>query len=332
MPRPSACIALLALAIAALPAIAEDRIVENVRGYTWTAHGLERFAALRISPQGRVVATGEADAIGQGDELTRTDGNGATLLPGLIDAHGHVLELGRAALQVDLTGASCLDDALRRVAEFSARHPDDPWALGRGWNQELWPSREFPQAGDLDAVVADRPVFLTRVDGHAGWSNSRAMHLAGIDAQTAAPDGGAILRRADGQPSGVFVDAAMGLIESEIPQPTAAQDKAALLSALERLASVGLTGVHDAGVSAATADLYRGLADEGRLELRVYAMLSGAGENLRAFDEPLIDYGHGRLTVRSVKLYADGALGSRGAALLAPYSDAPDSRGLLFHD
>ncbi|MGH8495654.1 MAG: amidohydrolase, partial [Gammaproteobacteria bacterium] len=320
------------LAIAALPAIAVDRIVENVRGYTWTAHGLERFAALRISQQGRVVATGEADAIGQGDELTRVDGKSVTMLPGLIDAHGHVLELGRAALQVDLTGASSLDDALRRVAEFADRHRDATWVLGRGWNQELWPSRAFPQADDLDVVVADRPVFLTRVDGHAGWANSRAMRLAGIDSQTVAPDGGAILRSAAGPPSGVFVDAAMALIEDNIPQPTAAQDEAALLSAIERLASVGLTGVHDAGVSAATVDLYRKLADEGRLELRVYAMLSGAGENLQAFDEPLIDYGDGRLTVRSVKLYADGALGSRGAALLAPYSDAPDSRGLLFHD
>ncbi|MBA3563009.1 MAG: amidohydrolase [Gammaproteobacteria bacterium] len=324
--------ALLGLSLLALPAAGADRVFENLRGYTWTADGLRRFEALRISSAGRVVATGNSETIGRGDGLRHIDGKGATLLPGLIDAHGHVLDLGRTALQVDLSDASSLKEALRKVEAFATAHADASWILGRGWNQELWPSRTFPLASDLDAVINDRPVFLTRVDGHAAWANTHAMRLAGVDAQTREPDGGAILRTDEGEPSGVFVDAAMTLIESEIPQPTAAQDEAALLLAIEQLASVGVTSVHDAGVSAATVDLYRKLADEGRLELRVYAMLSGAEENLRSFEAPLIGYGKDRLTVRSVKLYADGALGSRGAALLAAYSDVTSTRGLLFHD
>lgn len=305
-------------------------LIRDVRGYTWTPRGLERFEALRFTQQGRVVAVGDAAEIAADDELPGIDGQGRALLPGLIDAHAHLLNLGRASLEVDLTGAASVGEAARRVAAFADAHPDAAWVLGRGWNQELWPERAFPNATQLDEVLAGRPAFLTRVDGHAAWVNSRAMSLAGVDAGTAVPAGGDLLRTADGTPSGVFIDAAMELVASHIPAPTAADDEVALLLALGKAASVGLTGVHDAGVSAQQVALYRKLADEGRLTLRVYAMLS-AGEE-RAFDAPIVSYGDGRLSVRSVKLYADGSLGSRGAALLAPYSDAPDTRGLLFND
>ncbi|HUO82214.1 MAG TPA: amidohydrolase [Gammaproteobacteria bacterium] len=307
-----------------------DVLIHDVRGYTWTQDGPERFEALRFSPAGRVVAIGDAAVIAGDGAIERVDGQGRTMLPGFIDAHAHLLNLGHAARQVDLTGATSLDEALGRVAEFAAAHPDTPWLLGRGWNQELWAGREWPRASDLDGVPGGRPALLTRVDGHAAWANSRAMSLAGIDAGTTAPAGGEILRTASGAPSGVFIDAAIDLVERHIPPPTPAEDEAALLLALDEAASVGLTSVHDAGVSAAHIALYRRLADQGRLKLRIYAMLSGS-EALGAFEAPAT-YGDGRLLVRSVKLYADGALGSRGAALLAAYSDSPGTRGLLFED
>jgi hypothetical protein len=310
------------------PAGAADTLVRDVRGYTWTRNGLERFQALRFSSAGRVIAIGD-EAAGD-DDVERIDGRGRSMLPGLIDAHAHLLNLGHAARQVDLAGAASLEEALRRVAGFAAAHPDTPWLLGRGWNQELWPGRAFPRASDLDGVLDDRPMLLTRVDGHAAWANSRAMALAGIGANTRAPAGGEILRTPGGAPSGVFVDAAIDLVERHVPPATPAEDEAALLLALDQAASVGLTSVHDAGVGAPQLDVYRRLADEGRLKLRIYAMLSGR-EALRDFAAP-VTHGNGRLVVRSVKLYADGALGSRGAALREPYSDAPGTRGLLFED
>ena len=312
------------------PAGAEDILVHDVRGHTWTRNGLERFQALRFSCAGRVVAIGDEADIAGVDDVRRIDGRGRSMLPGLIDAHAHLLNLGHGARQVDLAGAASLEEALRRVTEFAAAHPEAQWLLGRGWNQELWPGRAFPRASDIDGVLDDRPVLLTRVDGHAVWANSSAMAIAGIGPSTPAPAGGEILRLPGGAPSGVFVDAAIDLLERHVPPATPAEDEAALLLALDEAASVGLTSVHDAGVSVPQLGIYRRLADEGRLKLRIYAMLSGR-EALREIAAP-VTHGDGRLIVRSVKLYADGALGSRGAALREPYSDAPHTRGLLFED
>jgi predicted amidohydrolase YtcJ len=323
-------LALLALA----PAVqAADLLVNNVNGYTLDSHGqLQHFQALLID-QGKVVATGDHAALSaRAGNAKVIDGQGRTLLPGLIDAHGHVLELGYARNSVDLSGTQSLDDALAKVKAYAVAHPDAKWILGGGWNQEIWKLGRFPTAKELDAVVADRPVWLSRVDGHAGWANTAALKLAGVTKASKDPSGGRIERDASGNPSGVFVDAASDLIYAVVPAPSAQQKMAALDAALAEMASVGLTGVSDAGIDLANYKLYRQYADQHKLTARIYAMIRGTGDDFDAIskDGPLIGYGNDFLTVRSVKLFADGALGSRGAAMLKPYADDPHNSGLLF--
>jgi predicted amidohydrolase YtcJ len=323
-------LALLALA----PAVqAADLLVNNVNGYTLDSHGqLQHFQALLID-QGKVVATGDHAALSaRAGNAKVIDGQGRTLLPGLIDAHGHVLELGYARNSVDLSGTQSLDDALAKVKAYAVAHPDAKWILGGGWNQEIWKLGRFPTAKELDAVVADRPVWLSRVDGHAGWANTAALKLAGVTKASKDPSGGRIERDASGNPSGVFVDAASDLIYAVVPAPSAQQKMAALDAALAEMASVGLTGVSDAGIDLANYKLYRQYADQHKLTARIYAMIRGTGDDFDAIskDGPLIGYGNDFLTVRSVKLFADGALGSRGAAMLKPDADDPHNSGLLF--
>jgi predicted amidohydrolase YtcJ len=323
-------LALLALA----PAVqAADLLVNNVNGYTLDSHGqLQHFQALLID-QGKVVATGDNAALSaRAGNAKVIDGQGRTLLPGLIDAHGHVLELGYARNSVDLSGTQSLDEALAKVKAYAVAHPDAKWILGGGWNQEIWKLGRFPTAKELDAVVADRPVWLSRIDGHAGWANTAALKLAGVTKASKDPSGGRIERDASGNPSGVFVDGASDLIYAVVPAPSAQQKMAALDSALAEMASVGLTGVSDAGIDLANYKLYRQYADQHKLTARIYAMIRGTGDDFDAIskDGPLIGYGNDFLTVRSVKLFADGALGSRGAAMLKPYADDPHNSGLLF--
>jgi predicted amidohydrolase YtcJ len=323
-------LALLALA----PAVqAADLLVDNVNGYTLDSHGkLQHFQALLVD-QGKVVATGShAELASRAGDAKVIDGHGKTLLPGLIDAHGHVLELGYARNNVDLAGTKSLDEALAKVKVYAAAHPEAKWILGSGWNQEIWKLGRFPTAKELDTAVADRPVWLSRVDGHAGWANSAAIKLAGVDKASKDPSGGRIERDAGGNPTGVFVDGATALIDAKVPPPTPQQKAAALDTALAEMASVGLTGVGDAGIDLANYELYRQYADQHKLTARIYAMIRGTGDDFDTIskDGPLIGYGNDFLTVRAVKLFADGALGSRGAAMLAPYSDDPHNRGLLF--
>jgi predicted amidohydrolase YtcJ len=320
--------------LTATPAYSADLLLDHVNGYTLDGAGkLQRFEALLVD-DGKVVATGKrTDLLKRADGAKVVDGKGHTLLPGLIDAHGHVMGLGTMKMQADLAAATTLDEALADVKAFASANAGSAWIVGRGWNQVAWKLGRFPTAKELDAVVGDRPVWLDRVDGHAAWANSAAMKLAGIDKSTRDPTGGRIERDAEGHPSGVFVDAAMDLIASKIPPLTAKQNAVALDAALAEMARVGLTGVHDAGVDAETVALYRRYADAHKLSARIYAMIGGTGADFDTLskDGPLIGYGGDFLTVRSVKLYTDGALGSRGAAMLAPYSDDPHNKGLLFH-
>ncbi|WP_049622849.1 amidohydrolase [Frateuria defendens] len=323
-------LALLAMA----PALhAADLLVRHVNGYTLDGQGtLQRFDALLVD-QGKVVATGRGADLAKHAGKTRVvDGQGRTLLPGLIDAHGHVIDLGYVRNQVDLSGTGSLDAVLAKVKAYAAGHPDRPWILGGGWNQAGWTPARFPTAKDLDAVVADRPVWLNRVDYHAAWANTTAMRAAGITRDTRDPPGGRIERDAQGNPTGVFVDAATALVARKIPPPTAKDMATALDTAQAELASVGLTGVDDAGIDLATYRLYRQYADQHKLTARVYAMIHGTDADFDAIsaEGKLAGYGGGFLTVRAVKLFADGALGSRGAAMLAPYTDDPRNSGLLF--
>ncbi|MGH9459072.1 MAG: amidohydrolase, partial [Thermoanaerobaculia bacterium] len=258
------------------------------------------------------------------------DATGATVLPGLVDAHAHIAGLGAALDTVDLVGTRSYDEVIERIARAAAEAPPGEWILGRGWDQNDWPVKEFPTAAALDAAVGDRPVWVRRIDGHAALASSAAMRAARITRDTPDPEGGRIERDAAGNPTGVFVDAAMDLVDAIVPPPSRAERRARLLEAAHAIAASGLTGVHDAGVDHETLDVLRALADEGALPIRVYALLTDDGELLESWFArgPLVDYGD-HLTVRSVKLYADGALGSRGAALLQPYADDPSNRGLL---
>lgn len=320
-------------AVLASPATAR-LLVGNANGYTLDGMGrLTRFDTLLIGDDGRVVATfakGRAPAAGPKD--TRVDAGGRTLLPGLIDAHGHVMELGQRALAVDLTASTSVGGAVATVAAYVAREPGTGWITGGGWNQERWSVKAFPTAADLDAKVADRPVYLSRVDAHAGWANSAAMKAAGITATTPDPAGGRIERDAAGNPTGVFVDAARDLVERAIPNATPAESTRRLATALEVMASVGLTGAGDMGISADDWRLYRQFDEQHRLTARIAGYAAGI-EAMQAISPkaPIGWTADGRLSLPGVKLYGDGALGSRGAWLKADYADAPGNRGLRFH-
>jgi predicted amidohydrolase YtcJ len=294
-----------------------------------------RASALAVR-DGRIVAVGDEAAVRPlvGPKTRSVELGARAVFPGFTDAHVHVEGLGQALEQLDLVGTASLDEALRKVAAAARALPPGEWLLGRGWDQNDWPDKRFPTAADLDRVAPDRPVLLERIDGHAAWANGRALALAGVTAATADPPGGRLLRDARGAPSGVLVDAAQGLIESRVPAPTREARKRRLERGLQACAQAGLTEVHDAGVDLDTIALYKELLAEGRLGVRVYAMLRGPEDFLAmpATLEPEIGLGDGRLTVRAIKVVADGALGSRGALLLQPYSDEPGTKGLATVD
>ena len=317
---------------AASTAWSAPTLVEGVQGYTLVGNRLETFSGL-VFEAGKVLEVG--DAIGlrkKYSDATLVDGHGKTLLPGLIDAHGHVFDLGQETVEIQLEDTRSLSEAQARIRAYAAANAQRPWLLGAGWNQEIWKLGRFPWATELDAAEADKPVVLDRVDGHSKWLNSKALQVVGITRDTPDPPGGRIERDAEGRPSGVLVDKAMLLVEKVIPKPSSADLRDALKAALGHMNSVGLTGVGDAGINAAQAAVYRQMADEGLLTVRVYAMIRDTGADFRALSKqgPLIGYAHDTLNIRAVKLFADGALGSRGAALLAPYSDMPTQHGLLF--
>ena len=311
---------------------AETLVVHNVRGYTPSGSDVQSFSGMVIV-DGRIerllTSAGDVPEI-DGAELI--DGGGKSVLPGLIDAHAHVLGLGQESLQADLRGAASLADALKRARTHAARDADSRWVLGRGWNQVLWPEKRFPTARELDAAIADRPAAFTRVDGHAIWANSAAMKIAGVTAATADPAGGQILRDTDGQPTGVFIDTAMALIERHVPPPDDAEVKRALHAAVHDLAALGVTGVHDAGIDARQYRLFQDLGAAGALPIRIYAMLADSDDARSLIESgPKAPQFDDRLQMRAVKAWVDGALGSRGAVMLEDYSDQPQHRGLLIY-
>jgi predicted amidohydrolase YtcJ len=324
------CIALIA--VSAIGTVsAETVVVRNVHGVTpMQQQGTQAFTGVVIE-DGKVkrllTANDEAGSIAG---ATVIDGGGKYVLPGLTDAHGHVLGLGELKLQADLRDTTSIDDALGRIRKHMAANPKARWMIGRGWNQVLWKERRFPTARELDAVVGDRPAIMSRVDGHASWVNSAALKVAGITATTADPQGGQIVKDASGQPTGVLVDTAQELVEKHIPPATDAETKRQLLAAMNEVASLGITGVHDAGIPGHTYDLYRELAAAGRLPVRIYAMLGDSPDSRKLMQSgPRMPEFDERLQMRAVKAYADGALGSRGAALMQDYSDQPHHRGLI---
>ncbi len=313
-------------------AIADTLLVHNVQMYTPVGQEIRSYSGFVVR-DGRIASLLPSGApLPNVPEARRIDGKGKTVLPGLIDAHGHVLELGRGHLQVDLRGTQSVADALERIGAFAQANPKSRWILGSGWNQVLWSNKQFPTAKDLDKVLPDRPAMLSRVDGHAVWVNSLALKAAGITRATKDPAGGQIVRDTNGEPTGIFVDNAMALIDKQAPPATDEEVRTALAAALADLSALGLTGVHDAGVDMRTYAAYRALGEAGQLSVRIYAMLAD-GKDAR----PVIAQGpkpslfDDRLQLQAVKAWVDGALGSRGAHLLADYADQAHHRGLALY-
>ena len=291
--------------------------------------------AMAWDAQGRILAIGGATELQERyPDAKHVDASRKTVIPGLIDAHGHVMGLGYALMRADLVDAKDKDEVIARLRDFEAQLPPKTWLLGGGWDQNDWPDKAFPTAADLDAAFPDRPVWLERVDGHAGWANSAALRAVAAKAPRSLdgdwqPEGGRIERRG-GKPSGVFIDAAMSLVNAVVPAPDASYRRQALAKATQAAVRHGLTGVHDMGVSRDDLALMKQFADEGRLPLRIDAYADGDNSALADLCSiGLYRHAGGRLQMHGVKLYADGALGSRGAALLEDYSDDPGNRGLL---
>lgn len=305
-----------------------DTILVNATIYT-ADPGRPTASALAIRA-GRLLVLGSTKDVlaWRGSDTVVLDAGGRAVLPGLHDAHGHVTGLGESLRSLDVRGTRDVRELAARVAARAAETPAGEWIVGRGWDQNPWPGGAWPTAADLDEAVPDHPVYLARVDGHAALVNTRALEAAAITAETPDPDGGRLLRDEDGAPTGVLVDGAMGLVRRLMPpsSPEALRQRVEAADAL--LARLGVTTVHDAGVPLSTTRIYRAMADEGVLATRIYAMLPAPGPDAAPLPPPLVGYAMHQVTVRAVKLMADGALGSRGAHLLEPYADEPATAGL----
>ncbi|MDO8863198.1 amidohydrolase family protein [Haliea sp. E1-2-M8] len=323
---------LLALSLLSVAVVAaEPGALVNARIHTLDPNA-PTAQAMAWDEEGRIVFLGGSDELNASHpELLSFDARGKTILPGLIDAHGHVMGLGLAKMQADLTGAETLQEAIATLKAHAETLPEGVWLTGRGWDQTRWEGQAFPTAADLDQAFPKRPVWLVRVDSHAGWANSAALALASRDLSGDwQPQGGAVHRDAAGQPSGILIDTAMRFIEEAMPAADAQGRARALQLALAEMARYGLTGVHDMGASLEDFEHYRELDRAGKLPVRITAFADG--------DAAMLDWlcANGshegdRLTARSLKVYGDGALGSRGAALLDDYSDDPGNAGLLFN-
>jgi predicted amidohydrolase YtcJ len=319
-------VALLGLLLA-LPTFAQtaDLIIENARIYT-VNKSQPRAKALAVRGD-RILAVGDDLRAHAGPNTRRIDAQGATIIPGLIDSHGHMRGLGSLLEARDLRHVKTIAEIAAYARELSAQRGPGEWITARNWDQTNW-GGQYPSAADLDKTVPDRPVFLTRVDGHAGWANTKALELAGITDKTPDPPGGKINRDAQGHATGILIDRAQGLVRAKIPAATFQQTKRQLELAARECARLGLTGVHDAGVPADDLRAYRELIQENKFPMRVWAMIGGDGPLWREYLQKGPEISD-KLTVRSIKLVADGALGSRGAALWQPYTDDSANTGLL---
>ncbi len=313
-------LALIALVARAAPGQTGRRVYLNATIYTAnddmpTAEGM-------AVEDGRIVGVGSRrevlQFIDEGVEIV--DLGGAVVLPGLIDAHAHMLGLGQMQVGViDLAGTRSYEEVIERVRARADTVPRGTWILGRGWDHESWPSGELPTHRQLSDAVPEHPVWLARVDGHAALANEAAMQAAGVTGATEAPEGGEILRADDGAATGVFIDLAQPIIESRVPAGARGQDAELILAAQEMCLAAGLTGVHEMGVTPETIEVFKALGEDGSLKIRMYVLVNG-GVAMDYFETEGV-YVSDTVTVRACKLYMDGALGSRGAWLLEPYTD-----------
>lgn len=282
----------------------------------------------------KIVFTGSNEKVKEkiGKETLVVDLEGKTVIPGLIDAHVHFFSYGSSLKELNFVGTKSISEILEIVKRNLPNYKKGEWITGHGWDHEDWEKKEFPTYKEISEITPDNPVYFTRVDGHAGWANKKAMEIAGITKETKDPPGGKIIRDERGEPTGVFIDTAQNLIEKHIPPRSHDWKKDAILRAQEECIKLGLTEVHEAGTPEDILDIYRELLREGKLKIRIYAMLSGEEHFKKYMGKPPVIREGGKLTVRAVKLFMDGALGSRGAFLFEPYSDDPENYGLLLMD
>lgn len=296
-------------------------------GIVYTVDSAFSVAEAFAVNDGKIIAVGSNEEIcGKYEGDSVIDAEGHAVFPGFIDAHCHFYGYGLNLSKADLLACDDEKEMTQRLQHW-ANENKTGWVLGRGWDQNVWPSKAFPDKTLLDTLFPDRPVYLTRVDGHAALVNSAALRIAGIDANTKISGGKIFIEK--GEPSGILIDNAMELVNKHIPGPTEAESEKALLQAQQQCFAAGITTVDDAGLSLKIVRLIEKMHHEKSLKMNVYAMLDPTEENYQAFQKPFTT---DRLTVRSFKIYADGALGSRGAWLLEPYSDDPGNHGILLQD
>jgi len=328
-----------AIPLLLLPCIAQsqgapapaDLVVTNARIYT--ADDARPMAHAMAIRGGRVLFVGSVRGALtlRGPQTRVVDAAGATIIPGIADAHVHLLNLGMALRTVNLVGARSYDEVIARIVARARELPAGTWITGRGWDQNDWPDTRLPHHEALSRAVPNHPVYVVRVDGHASLSNATALRLGNVTAATTDPEGGRVERTAAGEPTGVLVDRAMGLVASRIPPATRDQVRDATLAAIREVHRFGLTSVHDAGVDAGTIDVYEELARAGQYSLRNYVMIRQDDSTLARYFRrgPQSGIHDGHLWIRAIKISVDGALGSRGAALLDPYTDEPNHSGLI---
>lgn len=322
----------VAAAVICSTSFAQTTLIKNVVGYTPNNGQTTTLYGMKIEDDRIVQVFHSKEQVNQQSADIVIDGKGATLLPGLIDAHGHILSYGNSLMSADLMGSSSENDAITRTVKYANENPGITWVQGRGWNQELWDSKQLPTVKLLDKAFPDKPVFLKRVDGHAVWVNSKAMALAGINKNTVSPSGGEIIKDSNGNPTGVFIDNAIDLISAKIKPLTLEQQKTVMKKAMRNLAKYGLTSVHDAGIDSTNLKAFKEMAAAGELPIRVNAMLYLPSDNWeKTLSKGQFKTDDDMLTFNSVKIQADGALGSRGAAMIEDYSDKKGHRGLLLH-
>ena len=300
-------------------------------GRIYTMDATNPVADTAVVRDGRVAFAGRArDVNVRGSEPT-VDLGGRAVLPGLVDAHGHLMHLARGRLTLNASGVGSEESVARLVGEASRRAQPEQWISGRGWDQNLWPGRQFPTRASLDRVAPSNPVALVRIDGHATWCNSAALGAAGITRETPDPTGGIVVKDRRGEPTGVLIDTAQRLVQRAEPAPSEARFDEAVREAIAECLASGLTGIHEMGATLFALGSYRRLIERGQFPFRNYAAVAGRSEETWAYyrDRGPEVIGDGQVVVRALKLLSDGALGSRGAALHSPYCDDPDNRGLL---
>jgi len=301
--------------------------LENCSVYTMDSNA--PTAETVVYFEGKIVYVGSNAGAEEFQPARAIDLKGGTVIPGLIDAHAHLNSLGKSIDELNLRGIKSKAEILEKVLTKVSDADPGEWITGRGWDQNLWVSTEFPSWEDLPGTESN-PVFLKRIDGHAAWVNKTVLEICEIGINTPDPDGGKIIRDAEGNPAGVFLDNAADLITAIIPKPSDETRKKRLLAAMKVCSQNGLTGVGDAWVTQKNIDTYQELAAEGKMTVRVYGMLADSNNLRRDYYEsgPIIGEAGGMLTVRSIKLFSDGALGSRGGLLFEPYCDDPSTSGI----